>query len=111
MSRIMNLKKTLISVLILCFVVTLSYMLYQRLAFGERIEREELLEAVVWELQKEGYSSDDVQSINIEYIYFNGGLFPYEAHVVFKKDTTKVILYGWKDSKKKEVVYIGNSSN
>lgn len=28
-----------------------------------------------------------------------------------KKDTAKEILYGWKDSEKKEVVYIGHSSH
>lgn len=110
MNTRMNLKKTLMGMLILCFVVILCYMLYQRLMFGERTEREELLEAVVWKLQEEGYSSKDVESITIKYAYFKGGTRPYDASVVFKKDTGTAILYGWKTPKKKEVVYVGTTS-
>ncbi|MGC8230862.1 DUF3139 domain-containing protein [Pseudobacillus badius] len=106
----MNLKKTLMGLLILCFVVALWYMFYQRVMVGERTEREELLEAVVWKLQEGGYSSKDVESITIKYAYFKGGTRPYDASVVFKKDTGTAILYGWKTPKKKEVVYVGTTS-
>ncbi len=77
---------------------------------GTQGEREEILNATVWQLSKEGYKENQIEKIQVKYDPMKGGNIPYEVYVIFKKDSSIVQIYSWSSVDKKEIKNIGTTA-
>ena len=77
---------------------------------GNQGEREEILNATVWKLSKDGYSGTDIKKIQVRYDPMKGGVIPYEVYVMFKKYSSTVKIYSWSSVEKKQIENVGTSA-
>lgn len=97
------------SFIVLCFFIS-CFSVYKYIANGSIAEREDLLQATVWEISSSGHVQSDVESIHVRYNFFLGGLFPYETYVKFK-GKPEVVIYSWESEKKNKVEKVGVTSD
>lgn len=103
-------KKCFLIVLFIFLIYSTISLKYKSYLNGDSKEREKVLTATMWKLQKEGYTENDIKDIRVDYNYFKGGRLPYNVHVVFKRDTSKEIIYFWDSLNKKEVSPAGETA-
>ncbi|MBB6623904.1 DUF3139 domain-containing protein [Clostridium gasigenes] len=95
----------IILIIILFFIIAI---LGKKVYFtGNQIEREQILEATVWQLSEGGYTKDDIKSISSCYNPLKGGVLPYSVSVIFYKDESVMQIYMWSDKSKTKVVNSG----
>ncbi len=74
---------------------------------GDKSEKEQILSATIWKLAEEGYSEEDIKSIDVKYNPLKGGALPYNVFVVFKKNSSEAQIYSWTSTEKIEIENIG----
>lgn len=104
-------RKWLISILLIAFLISLIVnvkMVYDKKKYGVPKEREEVLIATLFELQKEGYKESDIKEIETkqDYSLLKGrGEYPYRyiVYVVTKDDPTNTKVFTWTNKDKVKV--------
>ncbi|MFD2618609.1 DUF3139 domain-containing protein [Terrilactibacillus laevilacticus] len=94
---------TIVTLFIILLLIIIGLLWFQKYTTGDIKEREKILSATMWELQKEGYSQKDIFKIRVDYNWEKGGRLPYQVMVIFKKDKANYIDYGWNDVNQKYI--------
>lgn len=90
--------KIILIIILLLLIINLGKKLY---FIGNITEREQILEATVWQLSKEGYTKDDIKTIYTMYDPLKGGVYPYKYSVyVVLNDESTAKIYMWNDKTK-----------
>ncbi|MCB2290845.1 DUF3139 domain-containing protein [Clostridium sp. CS001] len=103
--------KKYLMIIIFSISICCSLFLGGKLYFlGDQIEREEILNATIWKLSKDGYTENEIKKIQVRYDPMKGGVLPYQVFIVFKNDTSKTKIYSWSSVEKKQIVDAGTSA-
>jgi hypothetical protein len=103
--------KKYLMVIIFSISICCSLFLGGKLYFlGNQSEREEILNATIWQLSKDGYTENEIKKIQVRYDPMKGGVIPYDVYVVFKEDSSTAKIYSWSSVEKKQIENIGKSA-
>lgn len=92
-----------LSVLLIMAVGFSAFQYFEDYSMGERAEREELLEAVIWEISQDGSGIDRNEIKGIQVLKAKSGVYPLNYDVAVNLSDGQQILYSWKDESKAEV--------
>lgn len=96
--------KKFIKITIIIVLIIIIAILGKKVYFmGDQMEREQILEATIWQLSEEGYTKDDIKSIRSRYNPLKGGVLPYTVEIIFYKDESIRQVYTWSDTNKTKI--------
>lgn len=98
--------KIIIVILSILLITSLGFSTLQTFgSYGpdEVNEREELLEAVMWELNSEHKSLEKSEIENITVLKSKSGIYPLNYEVALNLKSGEQLLYSWKDQEKSGV--------
>lgn len=100
-------KKILYCIVLIIFIGLTLFLSGKVYFTGNESEKEEILSATIWKLSEEGYSENDIKSIDVKYNPLKGGSLPYNVFVVFEKKSSEAQIYSWSNTEKIKVENIG----
>lgn len=103
--------KKIVTIVLIIILFLFVAILGKKVYFtGNQIEREQILEATIWQLSEEGYTKDDIKDISSRYNPLKGGVLPYSVTVTFCKDESTSQIYMWSDISKTTVTNSGETA-